>query len=250
VTVAGLISQNIYRPYIRPQADDEHYVYVTKITGVAIVAAAMLIAIPMRESVVETILDYFNLTAAVGLAVGMGILWRRMNTVGVFASAIVAAAAYLSTRLVIRWDEASLVAGGLLTVADGVRTWRPDAGLLRSLNEMGLLGWSGSALACTRLTTISLPLVLGAIAGVIGSLLTRPPRPEVTDEFFKKIYVPIGQESNLALPLDEAVPPSKRWLTVGGLFIVQPTRQSWVGFVVTLGICLAMVYLMYVLLIP
>ncbi|GAG25874.1 unnamed protein product, partial [marine sediment metagenome] len=39
-------------------------------------------------------------------------------------------------------------------------------------------------------------------------------------------------------------------LTAGGLFIVKPSRQSWVGFVVTLGICLACVVVMLAILKP
>ncbi|MFW6162810.1 MAG: sodium:solute symporter family protein, partial [Planctomycetota bacterium] len=78
VTIAGLFSQNVYRPYIRPGASEAHYVKVTRVTGVVIIAAAVAFAIAMRESVVRLILDYFNLTAAAGIAVVLGILWRRM----------------------------------------------------------------------------------------------------------------------------------------------------------------------------
>jgi len=102
-------------------------------------------------------------------------------------------------------------------------------------------GWSQAA-------TTGLPLLVGAAMGIAGSLLTPPTRPELIEAFFKKIYVPIGQEEKLELPLDEAVPPEKRLLTAGGLFLVKPSRQSWVGFVLTLAICLALVAIMYWLL--
>ena len=248
VTVAGLISQNIYRAYVRPDASEESCVRVTRIAGVAIIGAAFVIAIAMRASVVKAILDYFNLTAVIGIAVVMGILWRRMTSAGVFTSAIVAAAAFISTRYVVSWSEAGLVQSGLLTVADGVRAWTPDAGLLRRLTEAGILSWSGTALAFTRLSTIGLPLATGVLAGVIGSLCSKAPDPEVTDKFFKKIYVPIGQEDKLDLPLDEAVPPENRLCTAGGLFLVKPSTQSWLGFIITLAICLAMVGVLHLLL--
>ena len=45
------------------------------------------------------------------------------------------------------------------------------------------------------------------------------------DKFFKKIYVPIGQDEKLALPLDEVVQTEQRWVTAGGLFVVKPSRQ-------------------------
>jgi Na+/proline symporter len=130
--------------------------------------------------------------------------------------------------------------------------------LWRRMNTTGMLSStilaSGTFLVsryvldCGRDVTIGVPIVVGVLAGVIGSLVTRPPAAEVIEKFFSKIYVPIGQESKLDLPLDEAVPESKRWLTTGGLFIIKPSRQSWVGFVVTLGICLACVLVMLVIL--
>jgi len=72
--------------------------------------------------------------------------------------------------------------------------------------------------------------------------------PWALERFLTKIYVPIGQEARLDLPLDEAVPPSQRWLTAGGLFVVKPSRQSWLGFLVTLAICVLCVIAMQALL--
>jgi Na+/proline symporter len=245
VTVAGLISQNLYQPYLRPGAEEEHYVLVTKIVGVAIIGGAMIVAILMRASVVETILDFFNLTASIGIAVGMGILWRRMNTAGVFASALTACAVLLVGRTTGVQDGVLVLGRGL---AAGLRTWELNAGCVQTLSELGFLGGSGANLTCTRMTTIALPLALGLLAGIVGSLFGKPPAPEAIEKFFCKIYTPIGQEDRLNLPLDQVVPSDRRLITAGGLFIVKPSRQSWVGFVVTLGICLALVGLMLLLL--
>jgi Na+/proline symporter len=282
VTVAGLIAQNIYRPYVRPDADEEHYVKFTKVTGVLIITAALLFAIPMRKSVVKMILDYFNLVSAVGIAVGLGILWRRMNTAGVFASAILAAGIFLVTRVGVSWDAAALEKQGAITVSEvpveavaalkqqATRIvverdketkqvvkhyaveWQPRGAALHSWMRHEVLEWSGDErgqlkLVCTLFTTTAAPLLVGILAGIVGSLVTRPPNAEVIEKFFKKIYVPIGQEDKLALPLDEAIPPEKRLCTAGGLFLVKPSRQSWVGFLLVVAICFALVGLMVVL---
>ncbi|UCG58883.1 MAG: hypothetical protein JSU70_05085, partial [Phycisphaerales bacterium] len=203
ITVAGLFSENIYRVYLNPQADEQQLVRVTRIAGIAIVAVSLLVAILMRSSVVKTILDYFNILSLVGISTAMGILWRRMNTVGMFCSTISAVAVFVLTRYVGDYP---------------------------------------------REVTIGVPILAGVTGGVIGSLLTRPPSTEMVDKFFKKIYVPIGQEEKLDLSLDEVVPQPRRWLTAGGLFIVKPSRQSWIGFLVTSAICVACVAVMLALL--
>jgi hypothetical protein len=99
-----------------------------------------------------------------------------------------------------------------------------------------------------RAITIGAPILAGVAGGIVGSLVTRPPSAETIEKFFRKIYVPIGAEDRLELPLDEAVPESQRLTTAGGLFLVKPSRQSWIGFVVTLGICIACVLVMLALL--
>jgi len=203
VTVAGLFSENIYRPYVNPQASGERLVRVTRIIGIAIALLALGAAILMRYSLVKAILDYFNILSLVGISTAMGILWRRMNTTGMFSSTILASATFLVSRYV---------------------------------------------LDCGRDITIALPIIVGITAGVIGSLVTKPPRRETIEKFFTKIYTPIGREEKLALPLDEAVPRSSRWITAGGLFVVKPSRQSWVGFLITLAICLACVLVMLAIL--
>ncbi len=203
VTVAGLFSQNIYRVYINPNADERQLVHVTRIIGVFIALLALVGAILMRSNLVRAILDYFNILSLVGISTAMGILWRRMNTTGMFSSTILASGTFLVSRYV---------------------------------------------LECSRDVTIGVPIAVGVLAGVIGSLVTRPPSRETIEKFFTKIYVPVGQEDKLALPIDEAVPREKRLLTGCGLFLVKPSRQSWVGFVVTLGICLACVLVMLVIL--
>jgi len=203
VTVAGLFSQNIYRVFVNPRADENQLVRVTRIIGVCIVLLSLVGAILMRDSLVKAILDYFNILSLVGISTAMGLLWRRMNSPGMFASTILASSSYILTRYI---------------------------------------------LECGRDITIGVPIIVGVAAGVIASLLTKPPKAETTDKFFKKIYVPIGAEKDLELPLNEAVPASKRWFTGGGLFIIKPSRQSWVGFFITLAICVACVLAMLAIL--
>ncbi len=131
--------------------------------------------------------------------------------------------------------------------------------LWRRMNQAGMYGATLSAVAvfyatryliegCPPAVAIGAPLVGGVFGGVVFSLATRPPDPKAVERFFTKIYTPIGQEDRLSQRLDEAVPPSEQFMTAGGLFIVKPSRESWVGFLVFLGLCVACVLVMYAIL--
>ncbi len=203
VTLGGLLSQNIYRAYVRPGAGEQQLVRVARLTGLLIAALALAVAVLMRSSVVRTILDYFNVLSLIGISTALGILWRRMNSAGVFCGTVAAVLAFVLTRY---------------------------------------------ALNCSREIVTGIPALLGVLGGVAGSLLTEPTAPERIERFFGRIYTPIDREDKLGLPLDQIVPSERRLLTWGGLFLVKPSRQSWSGFLVTLGICLAAVLFMYLLL--
>ncbi len=207
VTVAGLFSENLYKEYINPEASQERLMNVTRIVGIVIIACALVGAILMRASLVGAILDYFNITSLLGVAVVMGILWRRMNTWGMVTGLVAAVAMFILTK----------VYGSVLESEYNF----PQRGF-----------------------TIGLPMLSGILFGIYGSLMTPPPDEKALEPFFKRIYTPIGEEDKLNLPFDEAVPPHKRWLTKGDLLIMKPSRQSWIGFLVALAICLLCVWFM------
>jgi Na+/proline symporter len=222
VTVAGLFSENLYRRYLHPTASDHQALMVTKVVGLLYVLVSLLMAIALR-SLVAAIMAYFTILALVGISTAMGILWRRMNQAGMYAATLLAASVYLYTRY--RMPEA-------IAAAEAVPLdW-----------AVYLLTQHGEAVK------IGAPLVAGVLGGILGSLATRPPDPAVIDRFFTKIYTPIGQEDRLSQTLEQAVPPDQQWITWGGLWIVKPSRQSWVGFLVFLGLCIGCVATMLALL--
>ncbi len=222
VTVAGLFSENLYRRYLHPTASDHQALMVTKVVGLVYVLVSLLMAMAMRNLVVA-IMAYFTILALVGISTAMGILWRRMNQTGMYVATIMAGGVYVYAR----FDMP-----GAIELAERL-----------SLNSLWyLLIHHGPAV------NIGAPIAAGILGGIVGSLLTRPPDPEVIERFFTKIYTPIGQEDRLNLRLDQAVPASQRWITWGGLWIVKPTRESWIGFLVFLGLCVACVVTMLLLL--
>ena len=210
VTVAGLFTQSIYRTAINPDADEDRQVRVTRIAGVIIILASLLFAVLMRNAFIESIVAYFQILSFIGIAVALGIVWRRMNSTGVFCCILPAVAVYVFLQL------------------------------NSSRNYVAMPDY-GSAV---------LPLVTGLAGAIIGSLATTAPDAAQIEKFFTKIYIPIGQEKKLDMPLEEAVPDSQRLLTCGGLFLVKPSLQSSIGFLVALGICIVCVVVMLVMLNP
>lgn len=203
VTLGGLISQNIYRVYFNPQAQEEQLLKVTRRTGLVVALSAVGIAMLMRSSVVKAILDYLNILSLIGMSVAMGLVWRRMNTSGVIAGTVAAVTTFIVTRY---------------------------------------------GLDCSRQVVTGLPLVAGVLTGIVSSLVTKAPAAEQIESFFTKLYVPIGQEEQLEKPLIEIVPQDQRLVTSAGLFLVKPSRQSWLGFLITLAISLGAVGFMLLLL--
>jgi len=130
--------------------------------------------------------------------------------------------------------------------------------LWRRMNQTGVFCGTIAAMAvliaCRAISGVPLAVMFGAFMvagvafGVIGSLLSKPPDRQSVERFFTKIHTPIGQEAKLDLPLDEAVPPNRRFLTAGGLFIVKPSVQTWAGFLVVLAICIGCVAVMLAIL--
>ncbi|MBT3200895.1 MAG: sodium:solute symporter family protein [Phycisphaerales bacterium] len=130
--------------------------------------------------------------------------------------------------------------------------------LWRRMNQTGVfcgtIGAMAVLITCRAVPGIPKAVMFGAFMaagfafGIIGSLLSKPPDRQRVEQFFVKIHVPIGQEAKLNLTLDEAVPANRRLLTAGGLFIVKPSLQTWLGFLVVLGICVGCVAVMLTIL--
>jgi len=159
---------------------------------------------------------------------------------------LVVAAMMRASMVAVILDYFSIMALAGISVAMGV--------LWRRMNSAGMIACTLTATAvfvearywlhCPLAATVGMPIAFGVAAGILASLLTRPPDRGQVERFFVKIYTPIGREDELDRPLEEAVPPARRLLTAGGMFVPKPTAQSWVGFTAILGVCIACVLVM------
>ena len=149
-STATIFSIDIYRARLRPTSSDRSLVGVGVWSSIITLTLAILIAIAVSR--LEMSIFYYMQTlnaffAAPFAAVFMlGVLWRRMNSTGVIAAVVTGFASAVILKLA------------------------PD-------HAPDFPRW-----ATTILNQAGLVLVVSLVAGVVGALLSPPPRPEqVTD---------------------------------------------------------------------
>ncbi len=204
VATSGLITENVYRAYLAKERDEKHYLAVGRTMSLVIVLLALFFS-TVFPTVLEGAFTFFQITASIGISFWMGILWRRMNTVGVFVS-------FFTAALTLYVAKYYLFPSSVYGIAPAI----------------------------AYQTACFLPV--GIVSGCLASVFTQPINQTITDRFFVRIHTPIGAEEKLELPLDEAIPTRERLFDSFGLFLVKPDRQSWVGFLVAAAIVFVLIY--------
>jgi Na+/proline symporter len=120
VDVGALFTAGLYRPHLAPNRSDRHYLWVGRISGVALTMLGVLYAMFLIESVLYTFLLTETLSTFVGISLLGGIVWPRANRWGALASLLTALVVnfllyYLAGERLDRWDPnvflAALCAG-------------------------------------------------------------------------------------------------------------------------------------------
>src|SRR6266496_5015420 len=120
VHVGALFTEGLYRPHLAPHRSDRHYLWVGRVSGVALTMLGVLYAMFLIKSVLYTFLLTETLATIVGISVLGGIIWPRANRWGALASVLTALAVnfllyYLAGQRLDRWDPnvflAALCAG-------------------------------------------------------------------------------------------------------------------------------------------
>jgi Na+/proline symporter len=136
VDSGALFTEGLYRRAIAPGRSDRHYLWVGRISGVAITMLGVLYALFLIESVLYTFLLTETLATFVGISILGGIVWRRANRWGAFASVTSALATnfllYYSTgQRFDHWDPnvflAALLVGSVALVGVSLAT-APEPG--------------------------------------------------------------------------------------------------------------------------
>jgi Na+/proline symporter len=131
VDVGALFTEGLYRPHLVPNRSDRHYLWIGRISGVALTLLGVLYAMFLIQSVLYTFLLTETLATFVGISVLGGIVWPRANRWGALASLLGALATnfllyYLTGQRLDRWDPnvflAALTVGILALVVTSLLT--------------------------------------------------------------------------------------------------------------------------------
>ena len=79
VDVGALFTEGLYRPHLAPNRSDRHYLWVGRVSGVALTMLGVLYAMFLIQSVLYTFLLTETLATFVGISVLGGIVWPRAN---------------------------------------------------------------------------------------------------------------------------------------------------------------------------
>jgi SSS family solute:Na+ symporter len=142
VDVGAIFTEGFYRPRVRSNSGDRHYLWVGRFSGAAITMLGVLYAIYLIESVLYTFLLTETLSTFVGIGLLGGVVWPRANLWGAIASLLCALGTnfllyWLTGQRLDHWDPnvflAALAAGVVALVAVSLLTAPEPAQRLASL---------------------------------------------------------------------------------------------------------------------
>src|SRR5262249_4963315 len=122
VDSGALFTEGLYRRRLMPHRPDRHYLWVGRVSGLAITAIGVLYALFLIQSVLYTFLLTETLATFVGISVLGGIIWRRANRGGAPASLLAplttnCALSYLKGQRRDYWDANVFLAAPLAGIA-------------------------------------------------------------------------------------------------------------------------------------
>ncbi len=191
IAMSALFTRNVYQRYLAKNRSQGHYLVVIRIVSVFAVVLGLGWAFYF-DDLFHGLEMFWKLSALIGVAFWLGLLWRRANRYGAWAAFVTAALVYIGTNegwvplppytpeALADWSSklvkpemwASLYTGGSLNV------W--------PLNLGSPEAWSYVFYLST-----------GFIAGIVVTLITPPEPPEKIRKFFTLISTPVGREDEL-----------------------------------------------------
>ena len=211
VSSAALLTENIYKPLIKPNQDDEHYIRVGRIASVFVVVAGILIAFRL-SSIVDGLVLFWIVQAMMGVAIWVSFIWRRATSAAAWASTLSGYAVWLFT------SDIDFVG------------WSFNAHFSRFLPEFML--YNGQ-LSLPWQMIFYLTVALIVMIGV--SLVTQAPSNEILDRVYETLRTPVeaGEPEVEPVTLPASTTPAPRSVLIDhpDFEIMKPTALTVYGFV-------------------
>jgi Na+/proline symporter len=213
VSSAALFTENIYKPLIKPNQDEKHYILTGRIASVVVVVFGIIIAFGV-SGVVQGLEVFWKVHAMMGIAIWASFFWRKATAAGAWASTLSGFAAWAFT------------------------------------SKIGLIGWDFNAQFATILPNfmlnngqLSLPwqmifyLSVGLVVMVTVSLATRPPDEENLNRVYECLRTPVkkGEPEVEPLTLPASTKPAPRSVLFNhpDFEIMKPRLVDVLGFLAT-----------------
>jgi Na+/proline symporter len=112
VSGSALFTRNLYKKYLKPAAEDAHYLLVGRVVSAALTVGSLLFALYM-DSVVKATVHFVTIAAFVGIPMWVGIIWPRANSKGAWASVIGSSAMFFVAQR-LHWKQGGQLLSALL----------------------------------------------------------------------------------------------------------------------------------------
>ena len=216
IASSALFTENLYKRLI-PGRSPRHYVWVARMTSLAIVAGGLGFAFWL-PNVVEGLEIFWKIAPMMAIAFWLGLFWRRATVAGAWASTLVAFATWMLSGWgpFVEWLQG-------LPVAESWQLVFVKNGTLEMYLPWQMLFY----------------LTTGTIAGIVVSLFTRPVDAEKLERFYALVRTPVrpGEQppEPCTLPADAVVPPRRVLLPSTSLEIPIPSKGAVAGFLAGWG---------------
>lgn len=112
VHASALFTQNIYRPLFKPEASDRELLKVGRWASLFVVLGGIFFAF-FFPSVIYGIKEAWKVTAFLGLGFWFGVIWKRANRYGAWASALAMGGISIYTANILGWSFPAQIAAYL-----------------------------------------------------------------------------------------------------------------------------------------
>jgi len=182
VASSGLFINNAYRPYIKKDASEKHYLIASRLVAAIVVVGALVIAL-VSTSIIRLFIFSMKIPPLFGIAWWFGVIWRKANNKGMWASFFACAVTMVATW---PWAEPFTM------------HWKGSWGLTQFFSRINFVKPIGDNLYVWRDEWhICAFLAAGVLTMLIVSLLTKGKSKKELDDFYTLIHTPVGQEDKL-----------------------------------------------------